>query len=206
LWPGPGGGPGRWLRSGRRRASEIFGDVLPGLGLWFRDRYRGHGEGSGDVGGHLAQFGRQPDRVGPQLVGLPLGGLAHRLGLLSRLPFDLLGLPLGLACRVGLVSRLPPYLLGLPLSGLAYRAGLLHRLLPDTGGLAVGIRQDPFCQPDRILAPQSPGVPPDGVKQPGLLTGCDLGQLPDAGVGEEDLDPAIDGRNVVVCRRRGLLA
>ena len=181
MWPGPGGGPGRWLGSGRRRESEILGNALPGLSQWLRDRYRGHGEGPGDIGSHLAQFGRQPDRAGPQLVGFPLGGFAHRLGLASRLPPDLPGLPLGLQPPLGLVSRLPPYLGGLPLGVLAYRGGLVPRLPHHLSSLFVGLAENPLRQPDGVRVAQSPGVPPHRVEHLRRALRSELAHLPDTG-------------------------
>ena len=115
-----------------------------------RSRYRGDSEGPGDVRGHLAEFSGQPYCARPQLVGLPCGSFAHRLGLVGRLPPYLLGLSFSLAERLGLVGRLPPYLLGLPLSGFAYRVGLLPCLLLDPGSLLVSIGENPLRQPDRI--------------------------------------------------------
>src|SRR6185437_6176980 len=103
----------------------------------------------------------------PELVGLPGGGFADRVGLLGRLLPYLLGLLLGPAQRVGLVSRLLPDLLGLPLGRLADRVGVIQRLLLYLGRLAVGIREDPLRQPDGISIPESPGVLPDRVEQLG---------------------------------------
>src|SRR5204862_943741 len=112
---------------------------------------------------HLAQLSRQPDGARPQLVGLPRRSLTYRVGLVLRLALYLLGLPLSLACRVDLVSRLPPYLVGFPLGGFTYRVGLAQRLLPDPGRLAIGIRENPFCQPYGVRALESPGILLPGV-------------------------------------------
>jgi hypothetical protein len=223
LWPWPGG----WLdallpvlwRGGRhgRSGAGVLGGLRTGQGLRLPSRYRGDGEGPGDVRGHLAQLSRQPDGARPQLVGLPCRRLTYRVGLVLRLPLYLLGLPLGFACRVDLVGRLPPDLVGFPLGGFTYRVGLVQRLLPDPGSLAVGIREDPLRQPDGVRVLESPGILLHGVMQLCRMFAGEMRHLPGAGVrrpllasgGQQDLDRAVAERDLVIRRWRrvcGVLA
>jgi hypothetical protein len=118
-----------------------------------------------------------------------------------RLPLYLLGLPLGFACRVGLVGRLPPDLIGFPLGGFTYRGGLVQRLLPDPGGLAVGIREDPLSQPEGVRVRESPGILLAGVMQLcRTFAGARRPLL--AGGGQQDLDRAVAERDLVIRRWR----
>ena len=157
--------PAGW---GRRRGAGVFCAPRPGQSRGrLRGGDRGDGEGPGDVRGHLAKLGRQPDGARPELVGLPGGGFADRFGLLGRLPPYLLGLLLGPAQRVGLESRLPPDFFGFLLGGFADRVGVVQRLLLYPGRLAVGVREDPLRQPDGVSIPEATGILPDGVEQLG---------------------------------------
>ena len=223
LGPGPSRRPGAHGRPGvilfpgllgsRRCGAGVFCAPGPGQSRGrLRGGNRGDGEGPGDVRGHLAKLGRQPDGARPELVGLPGGGFADRLGLLGRLPPYLLGLLLRPAQRVGLESSLPPDFFGFLLGGCTDRVGVVQRLLLYPGRLAVGVREDPLRQPDGVSIPEGTGIPPDGVEQLGRVFHRELGHLPRVrpdtrwevlvGGGDENLDPALTEGDLVIRRLR----